>query len=384
LMHFVAMNQAYFPPSFPPGPGKFHESSSSIVINSSPALSQGRPSVPVRVGAPPVSGRQGSQASGSSTPGTATSGRAGSTGRLVARSSAAPVVVQTRSTLDGKGNIRRPISVASSTWNGSTHQNGQPSGVSQRDAAPEELQPVRRARSAGRSGDGKDVKVSSARRDSPNRNVSPKGGLKPRRASPVKPGGAREISRSPEPPRARPPPEAQASPEGRTELPEPQPTSFVQSLARLALVLERNGQAGTGAAAAATAVAAVVAKQGDDGIGDIHQYLQADAEKPAGKAERAEVEQLRNSEEALRARCARLENELVELRVQLSRRMDQAALEVAASRQAAETAIAQVAALRAELASIIGQNGEEVKPKTVAEDHQARHWPQQLSNLMAQ
>eukprot|EP00434_Breviolum_minutum_P015542 symbB.v1.2.013686.t1/scaffold971.1/size148033/14 len=100
------MNQAYFPPSFPPGPGKFHESSSSIVINSSPALSQGRPSVPVRVGAPPVSGRQGSQASGSSTPGTATSGRAGSTGRLVARSSAAPVVVQTRSTLDGKGNIR--------------------------------------------------------------------------------------------------------------------------------------------------------------------------------------------------------------------------------------------------------------------------------------
>ena len=109
-------------------------------------------------------------------------------------------------------------------------------------------------------------------------------------------------------------------------------------------------------------------------------------------------------------------------RVQLSRRMDQAALEVAASRQAAETAIAQVeccrmprhslvflfqkgpsdpsrwyqniseryqvidrfdaiwacfygakvAALRAELASIIGQNGEEVKPKTVAEDHQDR------------
>jgi len=31
-----------------------------------------------------------------------------------------------------------------------------------------------------------------------------------------------------------------------------------------------------------------------------------------------------------------------------------------------------VAALRAELASIIGQNGEEVKPKTVAEDHQDR------------
>lgn len=65
----------------------------------------------------------------------------------------------------------------------------------------------------------------------------------------------------------------------------------MQSLARLALVLERNGQVGTGpesqeiqeetqsprgnpsgkpslrAAAAATAVAAVVAKQGDDGIG---------------------------------------------------------------------------------------------------------------------
>ena len=36
------------------------------------------------------------------------------------------------------------------------------------------------------------------------------------------------------------------SSQGRTELPEPQPTSFVQSLARLALVLERNGQAGTG------------------------------------------------------------------------------------------------------------------------------------------
>ena len=99
---------------------------------------------------------------------------------------------------------------------------------------------------------------------------------------------------------------------------------------------------------------------------------------------------------------------LLARRVQFSRRMDQAALEVAASRQAAETAIAQVeccrmpchsfvflfqkgpigrwyqniperfqvidrfdmiwaffedvkvAALRAELASIIGQNGEEV------------------------
>eukprot|EP00435_Cladocopium_sp_Y103_P066940 s528_g29.t1 len=71
------MHQAHFPPSFPPGPGRFHESNSSLITSS---LSQGRPAVPVRVGAPPVSGRQASQASGSSTPGTATSGRAGSTG----------------------------------------------------------------------------------------------------------------------------------------------------------------------------------------------------------------------------------------------------------------------------------------------------------------
>ena len=49
----------------------------------------------------------------------------------------------------------------------------------------------------------------------------------------------------------------------------------VQSLARLALVLERNGQPGTGAAAAATAVAAVVAKQGDDTLGHWPQAVAA-------------------------------------------------------------------------------------------------------------
>lgn len=326
-----------------------------------------RPAVPVRVGAPPVSGRQASQASGSSTPGTATSGRAGSTGRVVARSgNAAPLVVQTRSVLDGKGHIRygRPLvasPASSSTLNG-------PAGgaASSRDAA-EELQAVRRARSAGRVGagdskDGKDPKATSAaRRDSPLRNVSPKG-VKPRRASPDRKQGPREISRSPEPPRARPPSarDVQASPGGgdRNEATDDlaQPTSFVQSLARLALVLERNGQAGTGAAAAATAVAAVVAKQGDDGLGDIHEYLHA----PDSNRKPREAEQLSSTEEAiLRARCARLEHEVAELRVQLSRRLDQAAMDVAASRQAAETATAQV------------------KPKLAAED-QVRHWPQQL------
>eukprot|EP00435_Cladocopium_sp_Y103_P009976 s784_g2.t1 len=235
------------------------------------------------------------------------------------------------------------------------------------------------------NGDNKDAKdpkatPSAARRDSPLRNVSPKG-VKPRRASPVRKQGPRDISRSPEPPRARPPSrDVQASPAGGGDRNEPtdelaQPTSFVQSLARLALVLERNGQAGTGAAAAATAVAAVVAKQGDDGLGDIHQYLQS---APASNRQPREAEQLRSPEEAiLRARCARLEHEVAELRVQLSRRLDQAAIDVAASRQAAETATAQVAALRAELAAIIGQNGEEVKQKFAAED-QARHWPQQL------
>lgn len=59
--------------------------------------------------------------------------------------------------------------------------------------------------------------------------------------------------------------------------------------------------------------------------------------------------------EALRARCSRLEHEVVELRAQLARRLDATMLEVVAARQAAETANTQAAALRAELAAVTGR-----------------------------
>ncbi|CAK9057865.1 unnamed protein product [Durusdinium trenchii] len=343
------MHQMHFSPTFPPG--KIQDTTNAAMNNS--LFQQGRPVAPVRAAAP-VSGRQ---ASGASTPGTATSGRAGSTGR---------VVVQTRPTQEyGRSIVRRApfaSTVSSSSLNGPS--GGQSSGLTTPHSKDVLEEPVRRARSAGRSSGGTDAKVSassaSIRRDSPLRNVSPKG-TKPGRASPVRKPGAREVSRSPEPPRVRPPVADQASPEGLGNDPSEdraQPTSFVESLARLALVLERNGQAGTGAAAAATAVAAVVAKQGEDGIGDIHQYLQSKGkDKPLGELHAQVDNQVYGDpEEGLRARCARLEHEVAELRVQVTRRLDQAALDVAASRQAAETATAQVTALRAELASILGQN----------------------------
>lgn len=72
---------------------------------------------------------------------------------------------------------------------------------------------------------------------------------------------------------------------------------------------------------------------------------------------------------ALRERCERLEHELVELRVQVARRLDEAATEAQQSRQMAEMATAQVQALRAELANLLEAPGA------------ARHW--QLSQMMA-
>ncbi|CAE7266460.1 unnamed protein product, partial [Symbiodinium necroappetens] len=259
---------------------------------------------------------------------------------------------------------------APSSWQGA-------SGCSPPQQGREDLmQPVRRARSAGRSA-GPAVaeanKVSATtRRDSPVRNSSPQdraGGAKPRRASPQrKKGAAREASRSPEPPRARPPmaaPMQVAPPEkaGSTGSPPPQTTesqsapSFVKSLARLALVLESNGHSGTGAAAAAAAVAAAVAKQNDcEWMSDFEEYLQEGLARRPLQQEAAMAGDLPGQEaEALRARCSRLEHEVVELRAQLARRLDATMLEVVAARQAAETANTQAAALRAELAAVTGR-----------------------------
>ncbi|CAJ1346261.1 unnamed protein product [Effrenium voratum] len=372
------MNQAHFATAFSFS-GKPGDSNASSTSSAGPGL-VGR-SAPIRVAAS-VSGRQATPAS---TP--VTSGRAGSTGRVVAKAAPVPRTVDAKAWSRGAtfptGTGRPVIASAAPTTSASGPSlqipSAQSAGTScaSRDArdsrdAREDLQPVRRARSAGRTGAG----VSAPRRDSP-RNCSPQGG-KLRRASPVR-KGSREQSRSPEPPRARPAaahaqvtePDAGSSARStqpdRSTQPEqalsPEP-SFVQSLARLALALEKSGNSSTGAAAAAAAVAAAVAKPGDaEGIGDLTPYFQA--EQPL---------QISGSEEALRARCARLEHEVAELRAQLARRLDHAMLELAASRQTAENANAQVAALRAELAS-----GREVKHNGSIE---ARHWPQQLSDLI--
>lgn len=129
--------------------------------------------------------------------------------------------------------------------------------------------------------------------------------------------------------------------------------SFVKSLARLALVLESNGHSGTGAAAAAAAVAAAVTKQNDcEWMSDFEEYLQEGLERRPLQQEAATAGQ---EADALRARCTRLEHEVVELRAQLARRLDATMLEVVAARQAAETANAQAAALRAELAAVTGR-----------------------------
>eukprot|EP00439_Symbiodinium_sp_Y106_P069813 s4417_g12.t1 len=204
-----------------------------------------------------------------------------------------------------------------------------PSGCSPHQQGREDLmQPVRRARSAGRSAgpaaaDANKVSATT-RRDSPVRHSSPQdraGGAKPRRASPQrKKGAAREASRSPEPPgpRARPPMAAPvqvqvAPPEkaGSTGSPPPGATesapSFVKSLARLALVLESNGHSGTGAAAAAAAVAAAVTKQNDcEWMSDFEEYLQEGLERRPLQQEAATAGQ---EADALRARCTRLEHE---------------------------------------------------------------------------
>ncbi|CAJ1346257.1 unnamed protein product [Effrenium voratum] len=390
------MNQAHFATAFSFS-GKPGDSNASSTSSAGPGL-VGR-SAPIRVAAS-VSGRQATPAS---TP--VTSGRAGSTGRVVAKAAPVPRTVDAKAWSRGAtfptGTGRPVIASAAPTTSASGPSlqipSAQSAGTScaSRDArdsrdAREDLQPVRRARSAGRTGAGPENKavtaaaefrrssdqVSAPRRDSP-RNCSPQGG-KLRRASPVR-KGSREQSRSPEPPRARPAaahaqvtePDAGSSARStqpdRSTQPEqalsPEP-SFVQSLARLALALEKSGNSSTGAAAAAAAVAAAVAKPGDaEGIGDLTPYFQA--EQPL---------QISGSEEALRARCARLEHEVAELRAQLARRLDHAMLELAASRQTAENANAQVAALRAELAS-----GREVKHNGSIE---ARHWPQQLSDLI--
>ncbi|CAJ1346259.1 unnamed protein product [Effrenium voratum] len=380
------MNQAHFATAFSFS-GKPGDSNASSTSSAGPGL-VGR-SAPIRVAAS-VSGRQATPAS---TP--VTSGRAGSTGRVVAKAAPVPRTVDAKAWSRGAtfptGTGRPVIASAAPTTSASGPSlqipSAQSAGTScaSRDArdsrdAREDLQPVRRARSAGRTGAGPENKVSAPRRDSP-RNCSPQGG-KLRRASPVR-KGSREQSRSPEPPRARPAaahaqvtePDAGSSARStqpdRSTQPEqalsPEP-SFVQSLARLALALEKSGNSSTGAAAAAAAVAAAVAKPGDaEGIGDLTPYFQA--EQPL------QISQLPGgSEEALRARCARLEHEVAELRAQLARRLDHAMLELAASRQTAENANAQVAALRAELAS-----GREVKHNGSIE---ARHWPQQLSDLI--
>ncbi|CAE7829838.1 unnamed protein product [Symbiodinium sp. CCMP2592] len=347
----------------------------------------GRPAPhPVRVAPAPVSGRQAPPAaapsqSGSSTPGTtaSTSGRAGSTGRVQAKNSLEtrqwhrPVVFPSGGkALVSPGSspsLQRQELNAPSSWQS-------PSGCSSHQQGREDLmQPVRRARSAGRSAgpaaaDANKVSATT-RRDSPVRHSSPQdraGGAKPRRASPQrKKGAAREASRSPEPPRARPPmalpvqvqvapPEKAGStgsppPPGATE--SQSAPSFVKSLARLALVLESNGHSGTGAAAAAAAVAAAVTKQNDcEWMSDFEEYLQEGLERRPLQQEAATAGQ---EADALRARCTRLEHEVVELRAQLARRLDATVLEVVAARQAAETANAQAAALRAELAALTGR-----------------------------
>ncbi|CAE7781829.1 unnamed protein product [Symbiodinium sp. CCMP2456] len=382
------MNPVQITPCFPTSLGKDANPAIHPLMATS-AAGAGRPAPhPVRVAPAPVSGRQAPPVaapsqSGSSTPGTtaSTSGRAGSTGRVQAKNSLEtrqwhrPVVFPSGGkALVSPGSsptLPRQELNAPSSWQS-------PSGCSPHQQGREDLmQPVRRARSAGRSAGpaaAEANKVSATtRRDSPVRNSSPQdraGGAKPRRASPQrKKGAAREASRSPEPPRARPPmaaPMQVAPPEkaGSTGSPPPpgatesqSAPSFVKSLARLALVLESNGHSGTGAAAAAAAVAAAVTKQHDcEWMSDFEEYLQEGLERRPLQQEAAAAGDLPGQEaEALRARCSRLEHEVVELRAQLARRLDATMLEVVAARQAAETANTQAAALRAELAAVTGR-----------------------------
>lgn len=58
-------------------------------------------------------------------------------------------------------------------------------------------------------------------------------------------------------------------------------------------------------------------------------------------------------EEGLRARCARLEHEVAELRSQLARRVEAVAQDAAASRRAAAEAKAEVASVKAELSRVL-------------------------------
>ncbi|CAE7511681.1 unnamed protein product [Symbiodinium pilosum] len=300
----------------------------------------GRPAPhPVRVAPAPVSGRQQAAVpsqSGSSTPGTtaSTSGRAGSTGRvqvasrssLEARQWHRPVVFPSGKAVVSPGSPTLPRQElnAPSSWQSPVAAGSVPHQPQGREDSL--IQPVRRARSAGRStGPSADAnKASMARRDSPVRASSPHDpGSKPRRASPQrKKGVGREASRSPEPPRARPPAASAqvsapaektgsaGSPPAATSMDSGQAApSFVKSLARLALVLESSGHSGTGAAAAAAAVAAAVAKQSDcEWIGDFQDYLQE------GLDRRPLEQAMTTGEDALRARCARLEHEVMELR----------------------------------------------------------------------
>lgn len=100
-------------------------------------------------------------------------------------------------------------------------------------------------------------------------------------------------------------------------------------------------------------MAAAVTKQNDcEWMSDFEEFLQ---EGLARRPLQQEAAMAGQEAEALRARCSRLEHEVVELRAQLARRLDATMLEVVAARQAAETANTQAAALRAELAAVTGR-----------------------------
>eukprot|EP00930_Biecheleria_cincta_P040378 TRINITY_DN27670_c0_g1_i1.p1 TRINITY_DN27670_c0_g1~~TRINITY_DN27670_c0_g1_i1.p1 ORF type:complete len:426 (-),score=73.68 TRINITY_DN27670_c0_g1_i1:73-1323(-) len=276
---------------------------------------------------------------------------------------------------------------------------GSPPGRAQKER--ELLQVHVRPRSAGRLGGGGGAHSSpdlialcgSARRAG---SIEPPiRGSKPAKASPIRMRGARsgEASQSPEPPRARRPspprPEdfgirrqniparSAASPRGLASQEEDVPTSLVAVLARIAQAVERGAGSGSGAAAAA-AIATALATGGACGPGGSSSHSKDNCSSGMGSQAMTIVPQLLTElegrvgqieqsivelhppfsgssarEEGLRARCARLEHEVAELRAQLARRMEAAAEDAAASRRAAEEAKAEAASVRAELSRVL-------------------------------
>lgn len=273
---------------------------------------------------------------------------------------------------------------------------GSPASCAQKEN--ELLQIHVRPRSAGRLGGGgaqsspdlTAASCSSARRTGSTE--PPVRGCKPGRTSPIALRSVRsgDVSRSPEPPRARrPSPPRQedfgsrrhhvparsvASPRARGSQEDELPTSLVGVLARIAQALDRGAGSRGGAAAAAAMAAAVAAsglgvsssqtkENGSSGMGSaalvLLPQLLAELEGRVGQVEQSVVELQppfsgsNAREEALQARCARLEHEIAELRAQLARRVEAAAEDAAASRRAAAEAKAEVASVKAELSRVL-------------------------------